>query len=72
MVSILGKKNSVFPKKKVAVGQLFACSLQLNFKAEIKCLRIVKRLKEVSNWTNLQSRWRGGGEELARFGGEGE
>ena len=44
MVSVLEKKNSVFPTKKIAVGQLLACSLQLNFKGEIKCLRIVKRL----------------------------
>ena len=44
MVSILGKKNCVFPKKQIAVGQLLACSLQLNFKGEIKCLRIIKRL----------------------------
>ena len=44
MVSVLEKKNSVFPTKKIAVGQLLACSLQLNFKGKIKCLRIVKRL----------------------------
>ena len=32
MVSILGKKNSL---KKIGVGQLLACSFQLNFKGEV-------------------------------------
>ena len=45
MVSTLEKKNSIFPTKtKIAVGQLLAYSLQMNFKGEIRCLRIVKRL----------------------------
>ena len=31
-------------KKKIAVVQLLACSLQQNFKSEIECLRIIKCL----------------------------
>ena len=34
----------MFFKKKIAVRQLLDCSLQLNFKGEIKCLRIKKCL----------------------------
>ena len=44
MVSILGKKNFIFPKEQIAVEQLLACSLQRHFRDEIKCLRIIKRL----------------------------
>ena len=39
-----GKEKFSFSKKKIGVRQLVACSLQLNFKGEIKCLRIIKRL----------------------------
>ena len=39
-----GKEKFSFSKKKIGIRQLVACSLQLNFKGEIKCLRIIKRL----------------------------
>ena len=34
----------MFLQQKIGVRQLLACSTQLNFKGEIKCLRIIKRL----------------------------
>ena len=40
----VGKEKFSFTKKKIGVRQLTACSLQLNFKGEIKCLRIIKHL----------------------------
>ena len=72
MVSILGKKI-MFNKK--AVAQLLASSLQLNFKCEIKCLRIIKRLNldngpQGKKSANGQICNIGGGRgKLVRFGG---
>ena len=54
MVSSLGKKSNVFRKKDMGqAAQLLACSLQLNFKGEIKCLKIIKRLNLDSHAVTL-------------------
>ena len=59
----------------MGVRQLVACSLQLNFKGEIKCLRIIKRLNldngpQGKKSANGQICNIGGGRgKLVRFGG---
>ena len=56
----------MFFKKKIAVKQLLACSLQLNFKDEIKCLRIKKRLNSDNG-----SQGKSANGQICNIGGEG-
>ena len=71
-----GKEKLSFLKKKIGVRQLVACSLQLNFNGEIKCLRIIKRLNLDNSPQGKSANGQicnvGGGEgKLARFVGGG-